>query len=114
MSGNESNRKLSLRATINRLVDGEIPKPLNENLSQNRSSYLLQLNPLKLIYEEKTTKQTGKKKGRSKIYSISGFPGLIQQRKLIEMQEVGIEPYQPLSDERCFSAQVSLSEQEEP
>ncbi|MFW9914612.1 MAG: hypothetical protein ACFFGZ_03290 [Candidatus Thorarchaeota archaeon] len=88
--------------------------PLNENLPQNKSSYLLQLDPSKLIYEEKTTKQIGKKKGLPKIYSIRGFRELLRQRSLADMQEGRIDPCQTLSDERYFSAQVSLTEQEEP
>lgn len=113
MSGNDSNRGQMPPKIWKLLAFVEMRKPLNGNLPHNSSSSLLQLDPLDLVYEGKATNQTGSKKDQSKIYSIRGFRGLLQQRILADMQEGGIEPCHSLSDKRYFSAQLSLTGPEE-
>ncbi|MFQ5981609.1 MAG: hypothetical protein ACE5OZ_25980 [Candidatus Heimdallarchaeota archaeon] len=92
MSGNESNRGISLRITIKQLAEGEIPNPLNGNLLPHQKSFLLQLDRSTVIYKEKVTKKTKGKKLSPELSQIMSLRGFLSRQKRAELQALGLEP----------------------
>ncbi|MFQ5980251.1 MAG: hypothetical protein ACE5OZ_19120 [Candidatus Heimdallarchaeota archaeon] len=101
MSGNESNRGLSLRGTLKRLAEGKIPKPLNANLLHHQKSFLLHLERSTAIYEARVTKKRERKKGSPELCTIRGLRGLFRQQMRAKAQKLGIALW-ALSPQEAF------------